>query len=81
VSISNEAGPAARVDDVLGGSLGERPVRDRSMSPEAEALLREWFGAPLRRRPLPFRCRTLHRRSMLHRPWRPRRGRRRCGTS
>ncbi len=46
MSVSSEAGPAARVDDVLGGLLGDRPVRDRSMSAEAQALLREWFAAP-----------------------------------
>ena len=39
MSVSSEAGPAERVDDVLGGLLGDRPVRDRSMSAEAEALL------------------------------------------
>ena len=50
MSVSSEAGPAARVDDLLGGVLGaERPVRDRSMSAEAEALLREWFAPPAER--------------------------------
>ena len=34
------------LDDVLGPVLGERPVRDRSMSEESVRLLRQWFAAP-----------------------------------
>ena len=40
------AGPT-QLDGVLGAALvGDRPVRDRAMAPEAERLLREWFAAP-----------------------------------
>ncbi len=38
---------APALDDVLGGvPLGDRPVRDRSMSADGERLLRAWFAAP-----------------------------------
>jgi hypothetical protein len=43
---SSVASPSRLDDDVLGAFVGSRPVRDRSMRPEAERLLREWFTAP-----------------------------------
>ena len=43
---STATSAAPLFDDVLGPVLGDGPVRDRSMSPEAERLLREWFAAP-----------------------------------